>query len=100
MEVKIIEERYNPLLGRRELKFQVDHKGRATPVKFEVRKHIAAMLNVDLDLAYIVSYKTKTSTNVAEGICHVYEDRYYVERLVPKHIYRKNNPKETGGSEG
>jgi len=97
MEVKILEDRYNPLLCRREIKFLVEHIGRPTPIKFEVRKYLAAMLNKDLDLVYIVRFVTKTSTNISEGLCHVYDSRDYAERLVPGFIRRKNELKQTEG---
>ncbi|MCS7113664.1 MAG: 30S ribosomal protein S24e [Candidatus Bathyarchaeota archaeon] len=97
MEVKILEDRYNPLLCRREIRFLVEHRGRSTPVKFEVRKYLAAMLNTDLNLVYIIRFATKTSTNLSEGLCHVYDSKDYVERLVPGFIRRKNEPKQAGG---
>lgn len=97
MEVKIVEERYNPLLCRREVRFLVEHRGRSTPVKFEVRKYLAAMFNTDLSLVYIIRFVTKTSTNLSEGLCHVYDSREYVERLVPDFIRRKNESKQSGG---
>lgn len=97
MEVKVVEERYNPLLCRREVRFLVEHRGRSTPVKFEVRKYLAAMFNTDLSLVYIIRFVTKTSTNISEGLCHVYDSREYVERLVPDFIRRKNESKQSGG---
>ncbi|MEM4462023.1 MAG: 30S ribosomal protein S24e [Candidatus Bathyarchaeia archaeon] len=97
MEVKIVEERYNPLLCRREVRFLVEHRGRSTPIKFEVRKYLAAMFNTDLSLVYIIRFVTKTSTNLSEGLCHVYDSKEYVERLVPDFIRRKNESTQSGG---
>ncbi|MBS7642355.1 30S ribosomal protein S24e [Candidatus Bathyarchaeota archaeon] len=97
MEVKIVEERYNPLLCRREIRFLVEHRGRSTPIKFEVRKYLAAMFNTDLSLVYIIRFVTKTSTNLSEGLCHVYDSKEYVERLVPDFIRRKNESTQSGG---
>ncbi|MEM2165336.1 MAG: 30S ribosomal protein S24e [Candidatus Bathyarchaeia archaeon] len=97
MEVKILEERYNPLLCRREIRFLVEHRGRSTPIKFEVRKYLAAMFNTDLSLVYIIRFVTKTSTNLSEGLCHVYDSKEYVERLVPDFIRRKNESTQSGG---
>jgi len=97
MEVKILEDRYNPLLYRREIRFLVEHRGKPTPIKYDVRKYIAAMLNTDLNLVYIVRFITKTSTNVSEGLCHVYDSIDYAKRLVPDFIRKKNEAKRSGG---
>ena len=52
MEIKIISERYNPLLKRKEYRFIVDHDG-ATPTFRDVKLKLAAMLNANKDLLIV-----------------------------------------------
>ena len=71
MDIEVLEEFYNPLLERREVRFQVKHPGSATPERFKVRQALREM-----------------------GICHIYENPENVKYLVPRHIYVKNLPPE------
>ncbi len=49
METTIIEEKYNPLIGRKEVDVLFTHMGEVTPTREAVRSKIAALLNMDLD---------------------------------------------------
>ena len=74
MKIEITLDRENPLLGRREIQFEVAHEGAATPNKFEVSELLAAKLNAQADLM-IVSLSTRFGSNTSRGTCVIYKDR-------------------------
>ena len=76
MDVKIISEKENMLLKRREVRFQVEHNQTgSTPTRLEVRKAIASVLKKDVDLVFVKRLETKTGTHTAVGLANVYDSQ-------------------------
>jgi len=95
MEIKVVSERYNPLLKRKEIKFQIDHKQTGgTPRRFEVRKALASLLNAQLDLVYVKKFSTKTGTLTAVGTANIYDSVEQAKLVEPEHIVLRNAPPE------
>lgn len=94
MDIEIVEESFNPLLERREVKFLVKHPGGPTPPRFRVRLALREKFNVDLDKLIVIRLTSKTGLNVSEGICHIYDNLENIKYLIPKHILLKNLPPE------
>lgn len=94
MDIEILEEFYNPLLERKEVRFRVKHPGSPTPERFKVRQALRERFNVDLDRVFVLRLVSKTGMNASEGICHLYENPENIKYLVPRHIYIKNLPPE------
>jgi len=94
MEVKIIQQQYNPLLKRKELAFLIKHEQtKGTPSRLEVRQKLAEQLKTNLELVYVKRIETKTGTMTAKGEANAYdtvdqaklvEHQYIIERNVPK----------------
>ena len=101
MEVKVISEKKNILLKRREVLFSVSHQGQGTPSRLEVKEKLASLLNADLDCIFIKKMETKTGSSRTIGEANVYDDREQAERIEPEHIISRNKPdREEGGEEG
>ena len=98
MELRIIDDRENPLLERREVWFEVEHRGKPTPPKLEVAKLLAAKLNAKLDLMVIRHYTTKFGTNVSRGLCLIYANPEAMIRAEPVKLL--NARKRIGMKEG
>jgi small subunit ribosomal protein S24e len=95
MEVKIISDKKNPLLKRREVYFQVEHtQTGSTPPRLEVRKAVANALKTSIDLVTIKKFETKTGTHVANGIANVYDSIEQARLIEPEHIIKRNVPSE------
>jgi small subunit ribosomal protein S24e len=95
MEIKIISEKYNPLLKRKEVIFQVEHEQtRGTPPRFEIRNKLAEMLKIDLDRIYVKKLETKTGTMVALGEANAYNSVEQAMFIEPKFVIERNTPKE------
>jgi small subunit ribosomal protein S24e len=95
MEVKIISEKENPLLKRRELYFQVEHSQTGnTPPRLEVRKAVATVLKKDVDLVFVKKLETKTGTHTAYGVANVYDSVEQARLIEPEYIVQRNVPPE------
>lgn len=71
MEMKALQERENELLGRKEVKFEMNHLATATPTKASVVKELAAKYGVPEDhvvVDYIFTHKGVASSEVRAKI--------------------------------
>ncbi|ENN96682.1 30S ribosomal protein S24e [Methanocaldococcus villosus KIN24-T80] len=93
MEIKIVSDRYNPLLKRREIKFILDHEG-ATPTFKDVRSKLCAMFNVDKNLLILEKIVEETGMQRCRGYVKIYDDENILKLVERKHILLKN---EIGG---
>ncbi|MGB9778093.1 MAG: 30S ribosomal protein S24e [Candidatus Bathyarchaeales archaeon] len=95
MDVKIISDKKNPLLKRREVEFQVEHmQTGSTPPRLEVRKALASALKANMDLVVIKKFETKTGTNTALGMANVYDSAEQLKLIEPEYIIKRNFPAE------
>jgi small subunit ribosomal protein S24e len=101
MEVKIISDKENPLLKRREVHFQVEHgQTGSTPPRLEVRKAVATALKKDADLVFVRKLETKTGTHTAVGTVNVYDSGDQARLIEPEYIIKRNVPPEKPKEEG
>jgi small subunit ribosomal protein S24e len=95
MDMKIISDKKNTLLKRREVHFQVEHtQTGSTPPRLEVRKAVATALKTDIDLVVIKKFETKTGTHTAIGIANVYDSIEQAKLIEPDYIIKRNVPLE------
>jgi len=101
MEIRIISQKENPLLKRREVDFQVEHEQTgSTPPRLEVRKAVADALKMNADLVFLKKLKTKTGTQKAVGVANVYDSVEQANIIEPKYIIKRNVPSEKPKEEG
>jgi len=95
MEIKVVKEVNNQLLGRKEVHFIAGHLRASTPLRFDVRKALSERLASRLEATYVIKLKTKTGTHTTDGLCFIYEDTEKAKALVHKHVYLRNlHPEE------
>lgn len=95
MEVKIISKKYNPLLKRKEVIFEVKHeKVKGTPPRLEIRTKLAEMLKMKLERVYVRRVETKTGTMIALGEANAYDTAEQAMLIEPKYVIERNTPKE------
>jgi len=95
MKVRITSEDYNPLLKRKEVAFEVEHRETGgTPSRLEARKMLAALLKIDPELVYVKKMETKTGTMIAVGEANAYDSIEQVKLVEPEHIVARNKPPE------
>ena len=95
MEVKIVSEKENPLLKRKEVSFRVEHESDgSTPPRLEIRKAVASALKRNIDFVFIKRLKTRTGTRSAVGLANVYDSVEQARLIEPEYIVIRNVPPE------
>jgi len=94
MELKVSNEVYNPLLKRKEVSIEIDHKGEGTPQRFDVRKRMASKFGAKIENVFVIDLRT--STGVEKTICslQIYDDSASAASTVPEHLAIRNLPPE------
>jgi small subunit ribosomal protein S24e len=93
MEVKVISEKQNPMLGRKEVNFQVEHeKTGSTPSRAEIRRAIAAVTKTDESVVFVKKFVTKTGTHTALGMANIYATVEQAKLIEPEYIIKRNMP--------
>ncbi|HDI01150.1 MAG TPA: 30S ribosomal protein S24e [Candidatus Bathyarchaeota archaeon] len=101
MELKHITYRYNPLLERKEVYFEIDHSDKgSTPTRLEVRQMLAEHFGVELDRVIVRKIEALTGTMVARGEAHIYDTAEMARFVEPEHILRRNKALPEGEGEG
>ncbi len=95
MEVKITKQAENPLLKRKEIAFEVDHRDASTPSKKDVRSKLAALLTADEKLLIVDAYASSVGTGVSCGSARLYSDEKMLARAETKPTVKKNLENKT-----
>ncbi len=93
-EMVIVEDKWNPLIERREIKGIIYHSGKGTPRRYVVREAIAKALNVPIDQVYVRKVETKFGISKTEALIHVYSSPERARKFEPPHILRRNQPEK------
>lgn len=94
MEIKILEEKPNPLLHRREFSFEVSHATAATPRRDEVRGEFAKLAKAPKDRVIIERMQARYGTATTRGEAIVYETVEAAKATEREHILVRNGLKE------
>jgi small subunit ribosomal protein S24e len=92
--VEILKENKNPLIDRFEIEFRVDHFGKGTPNRLDLKKKIAAMKNGNEKLTIIKNLKTNFGASYVIGIAYIYENAKELQYFEPFHIKVRNLDKD------
>ena len=90
METTIVEEKYNPLIGRKEVDVLLTHLGEITPTREAVRGKVAALLNMDLDHVVIQSIHGHFGEPRSRVTIHCYDKAEDVFIFEPKYRLNRN----------
>lgn len=94
MELKILEERPNPLLKRTEYRFEIAHGTAATPKRDEVRGELAKLVKAPKERVIVERMRARFGTAVTIGTAHAYQTKEAVAATVREHILVRNGLKE------
>ncbi|HUL62607.1 MAG TPA: 30S ribosomal protein S24e [Methanocella sp.] len=92
MEVKVLEEKNNPLLQRREIQFSVSHN-LGTPSRQEIKGKLAAYLNSKPELVIIERMKPEFGKRETRGYAKIYESMDRLKSVETEHIIQRNEKK-------
>ncbi|MCI4346517.1 MAG: hypothetical protein L3K07_07185 [Thermoplasmata archaeon] len=94
MEIKVLDERKNPLLKRTELLFEVAHSGTATPRRSEVQGELAKQLKVPKERLIVESMHARFGIAQTRGEALVYATNEARDQVTREHILIRNGLKE------
>ncbi|TFF86392.1 MAG: hypothetical protein EU517_00440 [Promethearchaeota archaeon] len=90
LKVEILEEKKNDLVNRTEVQFRIDHFGKGTPNRLDVKKKVAAMKNANEKLTIIRKMKTYYGSAYTTGKINIYENPNDLQFYEPFHIQVRN----------
>ncbi len=93
-EMIIVEDKWNSLIERREIKGIIYHMGKGTPKRYVVREAIAKVLNIPIDQVYVRKIETKFGVSETEAIIHIYSSPERAKKFEPPHIIHRNQPEK------
>jgi len=94
VEIKILEDRANPLMKRHEVRFEVAHATAATPSRDAVRGELSKLVQAPKDRVIIERMNARYGTAVTRGDAVVYETADAAKAVVREHILVRNGLKE------
>jgi small subunit ribosomal protein S24e len=100
MEITIIEDNYNPLIGRKEVNATITHVGEVTPTRETVRSKIAAQLNTDVDHVVIQKILGHFGEPQSQILVHCYDEAKDVHVFEPNFLLKRNKLIEEKAKEG
>ncbi|MBN2111371.1 MAG: 30S ribosomal protein S24e [Methanosarcinaceae archaeon] len=89
MDIRIIKEKNNAILNRRELNLDIGFKG-ATPSRDQVKGKIAAMLNVPLELVIIQKMEKEFGKQAVSAYVKVYENADRMKQIEADYVLKRN----------
>ncbi|MCF3653340.1 MAG: 30S ribosomal protein S24e [Aigarchaeota archaeon] len=89
MNLEIIKDRKNPLLGRREIEAIIIYES-GTPKRDEVREEIAKRYNVEKERVIIEKMESLFGTRKARAHIHIYDSVEYAKMYERKQILKKH----------
>jgi small subunit ribosomal protein S24e len=93
LQVKILSQKYNPLLKRKEIAFEIDHSQEGqTTSRSELRNSLASLLKTKVDLIHVKKIKTKTGTMIAVGEANAYDTVEQAKTVERDHIIARDTP--------
>lgn len=90
MEITVTEEKYNPLIARKEVKALITHLGEITPTREAIRSKIAAQLNLDLERVVIQKIDGHFGEPKSQLTAHCYDKTEDVFVYEPKFLLKRN----------
>ena len=93
-DIEILQEKKNPLIDRIELQVKINHFGKGTPNRLEIKKQIAAMKTSDENLTIVKKIETHFGATEDLSKIYIYNDKKDLEFFEPFHIRVRNLPKE------
>lgn len=98
MDIKIIKDKKNALLNRRELELKVTFDG-ATPSRTDVKGKLAAMLTVPLELVIVQKMDNEFGRQELKGYVKIYEGEARMKQVEEAYVLERNKQPEEEAEE-
>ena len=94
MDIEIVEQKQNPLLSRREVRFQVHHQGEKTPTRDAIREKLAAQMNSKKGNIVIDAMASAFGRSSTRGYARIYDTQEVLAKNEPHYILKRNKLEE------
>jgi small subunit ribosomal protein S24e len=94
LDLKIVEERKNPLLKRTEYRFEMSHPTASTPKRDEVRQELSKLLKVPKERVIVERMHAKFGAPMSVGEAATYTTKEAALATEREHILIRNGLKE------
>jgi len=94
MKLRKLSEEHNPLIGRKEVVFEVDHASEGTPSRAEVLAKLLAEYGESPEVIVLRRLQTKTGTSITSGYAEIYDSAERASMFTPKHVRESRLSKE------
>ena len=94
MDIEIIEQKQNPLLSRREVRFSVHHQGEKTPTRDSIREKLAAQLNSKKGNVVVDSMASAFGKSATRGYARIYDSQEALAKNEPHYLLKRNKLEE------
>jgi ribosomal protein S24E len=92
MKTKMIYEKNNPVLKRKEIKVEITHEKGGTPDRIAIRDFLASQLKEKPQNLYIIKVEGKTGSDSSVCQAEIYESKELADEILPEHIRTRNLP--------
>ena len=96
MDIEVVSDEENPMLHRRDVRFQVTHD-EASPSRLSVRDSLAAKLNKDAEEVVVHSIDTKYGMRKSMGYAKVYDSPEDAADVEQEYMLERNKIGEEDG---
>jgi small subunit ribosomal protein S24e len=86
MEIEVLSNSRNPLLGRYEVTFEVKHSKEPTPKVYELRKALSSLLASKMEVTLITRLRSRTGEPKSIGEAHIYNSEDEAKKAEPVHV--------------
>ncbi len=87
---EIVEEKYNPLIRRREVVLRIGHVGKGTISRGLLRAELARLYNVSVEHVYVKKIETEYGMGVSLVRAHIYDSPDRARYFEPEYIVKRN----------
>lgn len=94
MDIEINEQKQNPLLGRREVRFTVHHMGEKTPNRDTIREKLAGQMNSKKTLVVVDSMASAFGRSTTRGYARIYDATEGIAKNEPFYLLKRNKLEE------
>jgi len=96
MKIKIVDEKQNPFLKRKELLIEIDHEGEATPSFDALQQFIIRETKEDPQKVEILNIYSSKGAAIAKSQVHIWEEKKIINK---KKVKKEKKPKEEKAAE-
>jgi len=98
LEVSIVSDRYNRLVGRRELRVVLSHGGKGTPSRKDVVEALKNLLNLpENQIILVKKLLTEYGMGRSTAVIHVYDSLERAKMFEPAYLLKRHGILEERG---